>query len=240
MRNMVFGGMAAMMAAGVLALSGAGAGGKDKEVKDKEPTVDRAKIKASPDARAVSELATAYALVDIGRRTKSADALVVAARLIGTADTKEGKAEKTIDEPKKRERVSLRKEALALLDEAAKMTEDDDLRALIKTTRSQISDKGRPPGFGQPSEFPGVLAPREQRAIRVTVTPGLTRAFLRSEAGHDLDLKCIGALTGRQMFFDNGLDPNASGEFHSPLPGIFDFIVINYSDQPAPFRLFLN
>lgn len=219
------------------------AGGK----KEKEPAgsekVDRSKVKASADADAVTTLQTGFELANFGRKAKMPEALVVAARILNSVKVKEGKAEKIEGKDVDKDMTkagNLKAEALALLDEAAKMTEEDSVQSLIKATRDMVREGSRSPAPGQPRYFRGTLAPKESRNFRITVTAGLTRAFVRSNAGRDLDLTVIGALTGRQMVEDRGISPDASGEFHSPLPGIFDFTVINYSNDFAPFEMWIN
>lgn len=220
------------------------AGDKDgkKFLGKEEKKVERAKVKVTADAQAVDDLRTAYSLAEFGKRSKSPEALVTAARMLGAAAIQMGKTEKEEKGGKaeKNEKISLRKDAMAFLDDAGKMTEDDNLQGFIKTTRSWLNEKGRSPAPGQPRYFSGMLGPRETRSFRIVCSAGLTRAFLQSPASFDLDLKIVGALTGRTMAEDYAYSPNASGEFHSPLPGIFDFIVINASSANASYRLYVN
>jgi len=131
--------------------------GDDKKDDKKEANRASAKEAKNPDAKAelAAQLVTAHQLIRLGRDKKSPDplALVVAARILGTTPTSETKMKEEEGKDTKEAKEAKEPTAKELLDEAAGMTKDEHVVALIKATRKQLDEHKRGDITGPATKF---------------------------------------------------------------------------------------
>jgi hypothetical protein len=226
-----------LLLAGVLASNMSLAGGKKPEGKAE----DR---KAAPGAQAIMNIAAAYQMADYGRKNKAPEALLAAARVIGTTATAKGKANPK-DKVNKELEVDDVKEAMAMIDEALKMSKSPAIATLAKETRKLIQDDTRSPfggTFSRSSFFRGDgvdisdtyhvdLRGKEETCISVTAygPPGL-----------DVDVELIDDETNQVVARDTSVGPNSFIRYYVPRSGTYRVRVFNHTQNTPCDRYILR
>jgi len=193
-----------MLAIGLLAVAG---WADDKKADPKADPKDAPQFEApkiGPEAKALHAIAAAHRLVDFGRANKVPEALIVAARVIGTTDTQKPDAK---DEVPKKEvpEYNAAKAAEDLIDEALKMdTVTEAVKQLAEKTRKDLGAriKGAP---GGPKVIPGTMLGRDDYDVfRITFRGGEpAEIMVRVEPSiADVDLRVIDGQTGRVVAQD--------------------------------------
>jgi len=153
------------------------------------------KGKTTPAAQAVQDLALAYSLIDYGRKHKSPEALITAARILGTVPTSKLKAEVTTEKssdagkPGKKSASTADNSPSALLGEARSMAGNNKhIVALAEQAADAIAEKSR--GRVGGARLYRRNAPAYTTVIyRISFRGGrIARVLVRGDHDTDLDL----------------------------------------------------
>jgi hypothetical protein len=210
--------------------------GQDKKEAKKEGEDNR---KVSKVAQTVEQVGAAYKMVDFGREHKVPEALITAARVIATANSHKAEVDpkSKVNKPKQYNEL---KEAIGLLDEAIKMSNNSEpIKTLAAEARKEITRK--PVGaVGGPTVtaglFTGLDVDRRDSYFVVLYGGEITnisvRGFKASAPGLDLGLEVYDA-SGRLIAKDNSVGPNPFVSINVFQRGTFRIDVINYTPRIA-------
>jgi len=130
-----------------------------KEKEDVKPAVPTA------ETTSIENLRAAYTLVRLGKADKMPEALITAARIIGTTGASEFDEGAKIDATTDKD-VNVEKEALALLDTAENIAKgrptESAVKTLVDAARRDVKEAKRG-ATGAPKTFYGKVTSREQR-----------------------------------------------------------------------------
>lgn len=217
----------AALAAGLFATNGWAEDKKDNKTDSKA-----APGKSTEQSKAALDVGAAFRMAQIGRETKAPEALIAAARVIGTTnfqkvDLKDVKAEKP-------EAFDAAAQANALLEEAAKLAGDraDAVKALIAAARKDIAERprGAIPG---PQTRRSTLSDRDRIDTYPIRFRGGEEAIIivnnTSNRG-DIDLRVEDA-NGRYVDGSASDDDDASCSFYVPRTAIYYVKIKKYGSR---------
>jgi hypothetical protein len=196
--------------------------------------------KPNPKGDMVDKLATAYNLVKIGREMKSAEALVVAARILAEtpasekADTKVKLAENNPKPPDgaKKEEVS----PDALLTEAGKLSDRPYTAELIKDARQILAERKRGEIDG-PAVHNGYVGPYSTQTWTAVFVQGDRAVVTVASTGGRLDVAIYDGLGGSA--YCNG-QANSTISWYPRETKTYTIKVQNNSGQGVAYRLINN
>lgn len=224
----------------------------DKKTKPSaEATKERPELSKEQAAavQRVGALQAAYTLVDIGRREGDAQALLAAARIIGTTPvanlkfTEDDKGNKNEVEEDPQE--ALKEEAKKLVAEAIELAQDlpkeanEAVGVIAKNTLMNIDERSR--GVeGNKSDQRFLNGNDGWTYWNVALNGTYTWMYVNSYNGANMDIRVVGALTGTVYAEDNSWNPNASVQFsHLPVASVNVFIR-NNSPFGGTYRVTTN
>lgn len=197
----------------------------------------------------VNALQAAYTLAEIGRQEGDAQALLAAARIIGTTPVTNLKF--TEDDKEKKNKVekdpqqAMKEEAKKLVAEAIELAKDlpkqanEAVNVIAKDTLAKIDERSRGV-VGNKSDQRFLNGYGSWTYSNVALNGTYTRFFVQSFNGANMDIRVVGALTGVVYGEDNSWNPNASVEFsHFPVASVNVFIR-NNSGFGGTYRITTN
>lgn len=204
-----------------------------------EKKKDEINRKMSKQAQTVEHIAAAYKMVDFGREHKVPEALIAAARVIGTAGSKKGDLEPK-SKVKKPGELNEMKEATTLLDEAIKMANNaEPIKTLAEQARKEIN---RQPfgAVGGPRAWYGLFTGLDfdrRDTYYVTLYGGeftnvSLRGFNATSGALDIDLEVFDD-TGRLVGRDSSVGANGFVSVYVPYRATYRVDVINYIPRIA-------
>lgn len=206
-------------------------GGDKEEKKEGKKSEEKKFVEATAEVKAVRKLNLAGELAVYGRENKSVEALVLAARIIGTTDTQKGKAEDI--KAKEQFEYDELKEANELLAEAAKLAQSDAAKAMIAEAKTEIAERKRG-ASGGPKRFSGRMSPGDPADTYTVVFVGgqTAEVSVRSQPSYcDVDLEIIDEATFQVVARDRHSSPNAFVRFTPPRTQRYIIRVVNYRQQ---------
>lgn len=224
----------AALAVGLLVAAGQSA---DKKP-DAKPGEKQDTPKLSPEdiarAKRAQQLAGAYALIEYGRGNKAPEALITAARIIGTTPAMKGREADAKDKDKAEPDDSGKEVAEKLLKEATALAADTDhpqqehLEALAKATRKLVAEQKRGP-VGGPRNYPSKpYNPGETKQAVVDLIGGYTTVTARRFDAGLIRVRVVGELTGLEYANQSGWGTVTVGFSHLPIAKV-KIIVTNES-----------
>jgi len=216
------------------------AGGQKKGEAGKDAPKEQRTV--SPATKAVKRLQAAFEMAAYGREHKAPEALIAAARVIGTTATEKGESKEA--KVAKAETYNGQEEAEALLKEAEKLAGDSEgVKSLIVEARKDIREGKRGPADGRPRTYSGVFySPNNPYdTYQVFLRGGeSTSVTLLSHTGTDLDLE-VRDRNGQVIARDNGTNPNAYATFYVPFDADYQVRVINFNpNAQSRYTLFVR
>lgn len=204
---------------------------------------------------ALEDLRAAYAMADFGRRNKSPETLLAAARVCATATVSPLEAEVTVeggDAPADRSapeeddpQAALEEQARAMIKEAREFagnTSEKRQNAVNELADSILAmlDESSRGVVGGPRGLKGLLGPGQTASFTFDLYGGFTTVNIFSLQGADMDVRVVGALTGLEYARDDSPAPNASANFqHLPAARVV-VLVTNACPFPGQFVLQTN
>lgn len=217
----------------VAGLTALWASAEDKKAKT-EPAPKKEKDVPKPTAEDIARakqaqlLVSAFHLADYGREKKAPEALIAAARVIGTMPAVKGK--ESGDAGKAEEDKSLQQEADKLLKEATELVansrEKEHFEALVKVTRREIAEGSRTPVGGARNYPAKFYTANEQKSAVIDLMGGYTTVTARRNDGGAIRVRVIGELTGLEYANQSGWGTVSVGFSHFPIAKV-KVIVIN-------------
>ena len=212
----------------------------DEPSKERAPNIAKAdpnKPKADKVTRGVARLGLAYNLIAYGREAKSPEALILAAKILGTTPTRPGD-----DKFKQEEGLEVKTFDLSpakLIAEAKEMSDNDDVTALANSASRQISERSRGELDG-PREHQGGVRPNGVATWNGVFRGGeLASVTVAGYGNADLDLYIYDD-RGFLITQDSSPDYNPTCTWRPIYTGKFLMKVVNCSPYGAGFRLIHN
>ncbi len=214
----------------------------DKKAPDKKAGAKEPEHKElSKEAKAVIAISAARQMAEYGREHKSPEALIAAAKVLGTSEFAQGKVapESKVGKAEKVTGTEGLDEANKLLDEATKLAKTDHLKGVIAQVRDDLKEVKRG-AIGGPRTFNGFFTgtPNDRMDtyyIRVyggESTYVSVGGYNASQGGLDLDLSVVNS-NGQVVASDSSVGPNGNVSFYAPYDGNYTIRVTNFNPNIA-------
>jgi len=210
----------------------------DKKDTKKEDTKKDAKApEITPMAKAVQDMHMAFQLAQYGREHKTPEALILAARVIGS--TPLGKSDEKL--PADVKPYDQHKEADDLIAEALKLPDvNAEIQKLATDTRKAIGERPKGATNG-PKVYEGYLQPGDSREYQIRFAIGqLATISVRNLRGVDMDLSAVCNRSGWNTGDRGYGDPYVSFTVGTVSTDGFTVRVANYGSQGGRFVLITN
>jgi hypothetical protein len=209
---------------------------------------DAALQQLSEELQSVEELRAAYVMAEFGRRTKSPEALLAAARVLASTPIEplepvsvESDAKEETESPA----GSAYDEAQRCISEARELAqtatgdEQKAIEALADAIAASLEEQARG-AVGGPKSIFGAVGPLGTTSYQLDLIGGFTTINVTSLSGADLNVRVVGSLTGLEYGSDYSPFQNASVNFsHLPVAKV-TVVVSNASQLNGQFTLTTN
>ncbi len=211
------------------------------QAEEPKDTAKEIEVKESPSAKAANDVGAAFRLASYGRENKCAEALILAARMIGTTsfqkvDLSDAKAEKA-------EAFDGLKMANELLDEAGKIDSPhgDLIAKLAAATKKEIAEADRGASHG-PQSRRGTVSDRDrQDTFPIRFRGGERAIVIVNNVSNRGDINCIVTDDdGRVVARNFSPDDDASCEWFVRRSGTFYVKVKKHGERGGPLHYVLT
>jgi hypothetical protein len=199
---------------------GYGLRAEEKKVTEDKKDIPKPSDEDMARAKQAQQVVGAYMLIEYGREQKAPEALITAARIIGTTPTLKGR--ESGDAGKLEPDDSVKEEAEKLLKEAETLAAEtnpslkESVDSLVKSTRALIAENKRGPVGGQ-RNFSRFFPAGDTGSANIDLVGGYTTVTARKIGGGRINVRVVGLLSGLEYANQSGWGVVSVGFSHFPV-----------------------